>query len=61
ENFYVQERHSGQFRRVISLPQGVRDEDVEAEFDEGVLEITVRNCAEAPGPKQIRVKSKSSR
>lgn len=61
EHFYVQERCSGQFRRVISLPQGVRDEDVEAEFGDGVLEITVRNCAEAPGPKPIRIRSRSGR
>ncbi|HEU0087844.1 MAG TPA: Hsp20/alpha crystallin family protein [Pseudonocardiaceae bacterium] len=59
ESFYVQERYWGQFRRVVSLPQGVHDEDVEAELDEGVLEIVVRNCAEASGPKPIRIKSKS--
>lgn len=60
EHFYVRERYSGQFRREISLPEGVRDEDIEAELDQGVLEIIVRNCAKAPGPKQIQIRSKSS-
>ncbi len=60
EDFYVRERYSGQFRREISLPKGVREEDIEAGFDEGVLEIIVRNCTEAAGPKQIRIKSKPS-
>lgn len=60
EYFYVRERYSGRFRREISLPEGVRDEDIEAGLAEGVLEIVVRNCAEAPGPKQIRITSKSS-
>ncbi|MGH3945121.1 MAG: Hsp20/alpha crystallin family protein [Pseudonocardiaceae bacterium] len=59
-DFYVRERYSGQFRREISLPDGVREEDIEAGLEDGVLEIIVRNCAEAAGPKQIRIKSKSS-
>ncbi|MGH3813984.1 MAG: Hsp20/alpha crystallin family protein [Pseudonocardiaceae bacterium] len=59
-DFYVRERYSGQFRRDISLPEGVREEDIGAELDDGVLEIIVRNCAEAAGPKQIQIKSKSS-
>ena len=59
-DFYVRERYSGQFRRDISLPEGVREEDIEAGLDDGVLEIIVRNCAEAAGPKQIQIKSKSS-
>lgn len=60
EHFYVRERYTGQFRREISLPDGVREADVEAELDEGLLEIIVRNCAEASGPKQIQIRSKGS-
>ncbi|MGH4022266.1 MAG: Hsp20/alpha crystallin family protein [Pseudonocardiaceae bacterium] len=60
EDFYVQERYSGQFRRDITLPEGVCDQDIEARFEEGVLEVLVRGCAEAPGPAQIRIQSKSS-
>lgn len=60
EHFYVRERYSGRFRREISLPEGVREDDIEAGLEEGVLEVIVRNCAEAPGPKQIRIKGKSA-
>ncbi|MGH4025746.1 MAG: Hsp20/alpha crystallin family protein [Pseudonocardiaceae bacterium] len=60
EHFYVRERYTGRFRREITLPDGVREADVEAELDEGLLEIVVRNCAEASGPKQIQIRSKGA-
>ena len=40
--------------------EGVREEDIGAGLDDGILEIIVRNCAKAAGPKQIRIKSKPS-
>lgn len=58
EHFYVRERYAGWFRREISLPEGVRESDVEAELDDGVLQIVVRHCADASGPKQIQIRSK---
>ncbi|GAA3756552.1 HSP20 family protein [Spinactinospora alkalitolerans] len=56
--YYASERFWGAFRREIILPEGTGEEDVEANFDEGLLEITVRGAAEAAGPKRIRVRSK---
>ena len=46
--FYVRERHHGEFRRVITLPRGTRAEDLRAEFADGLVEVTVRGAA-APG------------
>lgn len=56
--FYVRERFWGRFRRDITLPEGVRDEQIEARLDEGLLEVRVRDCAEAAGPTLIQVQSK---
>ncbi len=57
DDFYVQERHYGRFRRDITLPDGVRDEHVEADLRDGVLQIVVRGAADATGPSRITVRS----
>lgn len=56
-DFYVQERHYGRFRRDITLPEGVRDEHLDAELRDGVLEVVVRGAADASGPSRIEVRS----
>ncbi len=40
-SFYRMERSYGEFVRQFSLPEGVKDEDIQANFDNGVLEIKV--------------------
>lgn len=55
--FYVQERHYGQFRRDITLPEGVREDHIEAEFVEGVLNVRISDAAGAPGPALITIKA----
>lgn len=60
DDFYVQERHYGRFRRDITLPEGVQDDHIDAELREGVLEIVVRGAASAEGPTQIAVRSGES-
>jgi HSP20 family protein len=42
--YYVRERFCGEFRRVISLPEGTEPSQILAEFDDGLVEITVRNA-----------------
>lgn len=54
--YYVRERFWGRFRRDITLPEGVEEDQIEAGVDEGLLEVKVRDCAEAPGPTAIQVK-----
>lgn len=57
DDFYVQERNYGRFRRDITLPEGLRDEHIDAELREGVLEIVVRGAADAAGPTQIKIRT----
>jgi HSP20 family protein len=59
--FYVRERYYGAFRRSMTLPAGVDDSDISAEFENGLLEITVQGGAAAVAePRRIEIKSRSS-
>ena len=61
ETFYVRERYYGVFRRSWTLPAGVNDDDISADFENGLLEITVRGGAVfAPEPRRIEIGSRSS-
>ena len=57
--FYVHERFYGVFRRSMTLPAGVADEDIIAEFDNGLVEITVKNGAATPEPRRIQVRNRA--
>jgi HSP20 family protein len=52
---YRRERFSGPFRRVISLPEDVDPDKVEARYREGILHIAIQR-REASRPRQIQVK-----
>ena len=52
---YRSERYSGDFRRVLSLPEDVDPDKVSATYRDGVLRITVKR-REAVRPRQIEVK-----
>ena len=53
--YYRKERFDGAFRRVITLPEDVDPEQVEASYRDGVLQIHVQR-REAARPRQIEVK-----
>jgi HSP20 family protein len=53
--YYRQERYEGEFRRVITLPDDVDSERVEATYRDGVLQISVPR-REAARPRQIQIK-----
>lgn len=53
-NTYAQERFTGKFRRVISLPEDADPAKVEAKFRDGVLHVTVAK-KESSKPRQITV------
>ena len=53
-DYYRQERFDGEFRRVITLPDDVDPDRVEAKDRDGVLQITVQR-REAVRPRQITV------
>lgn len=53
-DYYRRERFDGEFRRVITLPEDVDPDRVEAKYRDGVLQITVQR-REAARPRQIAV------
>jgi HSP20 family protein len=52
--YYRQERFSGEFRRVISLPEDVDPERVQAKYVDGIVQIGVRR-RESARPRQIEI------
>jgi HSP20 family protein len=55
QQFHRVERRYGAFRRSITLPAQVQAEQIEASFDDGVLQIVVPKMEEAT-PKRIQVR-----
>ena len=53
--YYRQERFGGEFRRVISLPDDVDPERVEASYRNSVVQITMRR-RESAKPRQISIR-----
>jgi HSP20 family protein len=58
-SFYVRERYYGAFRRSITLPAGIDEGDISADYDNGMLEIVVRGGAAAAEPRRIEIRAKS--
>ncbi len=56
-SFYVRERYYGAFRRNISLPAVIDESRISADFENGLLEITVRGAAAtaAVEPRRIQI------
>jgi len=54
-SFYVNERNYGFFRRSMSLPEGLGEKDIEAVFEEGVLEVILSGGSRLPSPHRIQV------
>ncbi len=57
ENVHLRERRYGSFQRSVVLPKRVDAEEAEAEFEDGVLRVTLPTVEEER-PKQIRVEPK---
>ena len=53
-DYYRRERFEGKFRRVVTLPDDVDPERVDARYADGVLQVTVKR-SESARPKQITV------
>jgi HSP20 family protein len=59
EGYYRKESSFGTFTRYVSLPKGIKETEIKAEYDNGVLEITMPNTAKAngqPKAKEIPIK-----
>jgi HSP20 family protein len=56
DRFYRFERRDGSFTRTVGVPQGTTEDDVKADYKNGVLEVHVRK-PEQPKPRRIQVGS----
>src|SRR5215218_6862699 len=56
--YYTRERYFGHFRRSISLPDGIEGSKVSADFEDGLLEISIEGGANLPEPQRIRIRSR---
>jgi HSP20 family protein len=54
ESLYRYERRFGTFSRTIGLPQGVEEEQIKADYHDGVLEVRVAK-PEQPKPRRIQI------
>jgi HSP20 family protein len=54
--YYSVERRFGSFERSLALPQGVRSDDIHADYEDGVLAVRVPK-AEEEKPRKIEVKA----
>ena len=53
-NYYRHERFSGEFRRVISLPEDVDPERVQAKYVDGIVQIGVQR-RESARPRRVEI------
>jgi HSP20 family protein len=60
DNYMRRERRYGAFSRSLALPEGVNTDKAEAEFEDGVLKLTIPKAPEAQ-PKTIKVKGKEKK
>jgi HSP20 family protein len=59
ERFYRFERRYGQFARSVTLPAGVKEDDIKADYKNGVLEVRVPKPEEQK-PKRIQIGSQGA-
>jgi HSP20 family protein len=57
--FYARERYYGAFRRSVTLPASVDEDDISADLENGLMEITVRGAAAAETPRRIEIRDRS--
>lgn len=55
ERFFRLERRQGAFIRTIPLPEGVNEDQIQATYNDGVLEVVVPGAAQVSGGKRIPV------
>ena len=57
--FLVRERYYGEFRRVVTLPDGTDADQIRAQFEDGLVEITVSNGVTPADSTRIALADKS--
>ena len=56
DRYHLRERRVGRFARSISLPRGIKADEIEANYNDGVLTLTLPKAEEIK-PKRISVQS----
>ena len=51
----------GSFSRSILLPEGIKEGDIQASYEDGILEVVVPGVLELTEPKRIPIEASSSR
>ena len=59
DRYYRVERRFGSFQRSLALPQGVRADDIQASYEDGILEVRVPK-AEEEQPRKITVTARQT-
>jgi len=59
ERYYRVERRFGSFQRSLALPQGVKADDIQAGYEDGILTVRVPK-AEEEKPQRIEIKAKKT-
>ncbi len=57
ESYIVRERRSGSFSRTLRLPTGLKTDEMEAAYEDGILTLTISKVEEAR-PRAIKVEVK---
>ena len=57
--FYVRERFYGEFRRSFSLPEGTRRSQIQAGFDNGLVEIVINGVVDRDESTRIELHDRS--
>ena len=57
DNYFRRERSYGSFERSLPLPEKVTEKDIDASFEEGVLEMKIRGAIASVPAKHIEVKA----
>ena len=57
--FLIRERYYGEFRRVITLPDDIDPDQISAEFEDGLVEVTVKRGATSGDATRIDIADRS--
>ncbi|KAJ4479307.1 HSP20-like chaperone [Lentinula aciculospora] len=55
DGYAVRERSVGKFSRTLQLPQGVKEEEIKASMENGVLTVTFPKASAEQAPKKITI------
>jgi HSP20 family protein len=55
EHFFRMETSYGAFQRGIALPPGVKEEEIKASYENGILEVVVPGAGQSSSPRKIPI------